>query len=130
MVKLNSRVLKKLDGKFIKEMVKLSDGAQVKGAPNVVYVSGPMTGLVNLNKPAFYNEAAKLRKLGFIVINPAELDDAGEEMAYLDYLRRDVKEMLEKGCGRIRLLPGWEQSTGATLEVIIGEHRDMIIEEV
>lgn len=39
-----------------------------------VYLSGPMTGLPELNFPAFRVEAARLRALGFEVVNPADLN--------------------------------------------------------
>jgi hypothetical protein len=40
-----------------------------------IYLSGPMTGLPDLNFPAFHAEAARLRALGYDVINPAELPE-------------------------------------------------------
>ena len=37
-----------------------------------IYLSGPMSGLPELNFPAFHAEAARLRALGFEVVNPAD----------------------------------------------------------
>ncbi|MBT9158943.1 MAG: hypothetical protein DDT26_00192 [Dehalococcoidia bacterium] len=39
-----------------------------------IYISGPMTGLHDLNFPAFRDAAAKLRAIGYEVVNPAELN--------------------------------------------------------
>ena len=39
-----------------------------------IYVAGPMTGHPQLNFPAFHTEAARLRALGYEVVNPAELN--------------------------------------------------------
>ena len=42
---------------------------------NCVYVSGPMTGYKDLNKPEFHKTALKLRKKGYRVVDPAEFGD-------------------------------------------------------
>ena len=41
---------------------------------NRLYLAGPMTGIEDLNFPAFHAEAARLRALGYTVINPAEIN--------------------------------------------------------
>lgn len=80
-----------------------------------VYLAGPMTGLPDLNFPAFNAEAAMLRAKGLTVINPAEHGIvAGAEWA--DYLRHDLAGLMS--CERIHLLPGWSKSKGANLEVL------------
>ncbi|ACC71080.1 DUF4406 domain-containing protein [Paraburkholderia phymatum] len=78
-----------------------------------LYLSGPMTGLPDLNKPAFHAEAARLEALGFEVENPA-LVDLGPFATWLDYMRVDIK--LAVDCDGIAMLPGWEQSRGAPIE--------------
>lgn len=84
-----------------------------------VYISGPMTGLPELNFPAFHAAARQLRDLGHTVFNPAEV---GEEpgKTWEDYMRKDIKLLCE--CDTILLLPGWEKSKGAHLELHIA-HR-------
>lgn len=83
-----------------------------------VYIAGPMTGLPDLNFPAFHAEAAKLRAMGHQVVNPAEVNpDQG--MSWTDCMRSDIAELVK--CDAIRLLPGWEFSKGATLEEHIAE---------
>jgi hypothetical protein len=83
--------------------------------PDGVYVSGPMTGMPNLNFPAFHRAAARLRADGHRVVNPAELA-TGMDADWHDCLRVDLIAMLHS-CDRIALLPGWECSRGAVLEM-------------
>lgn len=83
------------------------------------YISGPMTGVPDLNKPAFNTEASRLRAIGFTVINPAEIElHAGA--TWSDYMRADLIEML-KHCGSIHMLKGWERSDGAVLELHVAQ---------
>jgi hypothetical protein len=85
----------------------------------LLYLSGPMSGLPNLNREAF-NEAAKLlRKKGYKVINPPELDRYNPQRSWEGCLRRDITELM--ACDKIATLPGWKKSRGATLEVYIGK---------
>ena len=84
-----------------------------------IYLSGPMTGLPDLNFPAFHAQAARLRDLGYTVINPAELHlDPGAP--WHACLRADLKALLD--CDGIVLLDGWERSAGAHLEMHVA-HR-------
>lgn len=92
-----------------------------------VYVAGPMSGMPDLNFPAFHREAARLRAEGFDVVNPAEINGGADElvtMAGMDGLqlaahwracmRNDIAHLVT--CDAIVMLPGWERSRGATLE--------------
>lgn len=81
-----------------------------------VYVAGPMTGLPEYNFPLFNATAAKLRGEGWHVENPAEHGHV-EGACWADYLRWDISRIAT--CGAIYLLPGWEKSKGAHLEVHI-----------
>jgi hypothetical protein len=83
-----------------------------------VYISGPMTGIKDHNFPAFFEAAADLRTMGFSVINPAEINHIGKP--YNDCLKEDIKALCD--CDVIALLPGWEHSNGAHLELHIA-HR-------
>lgn len=82
-----------------------------------VYLSGPMTGLPDYNKPAFFRAAAELRCYGHEVINPAEHESLAKGTAWADYIRKDL--VLLAQCDAIALLPGWQNSRGARLEVYI-----------
>ncbi|MCU9949812.1 DUF4406 domain-containing protein [Pseudomonas sp. PDM13] len=77
-----------------------------------IYLAGPMTGLPDENRPAFNAEAARLRKLGYQVENPAELNPPGTPRHIC--MRVDIQALL--GCDTIALLPGWIDSSGALLE--------------
>lgn len=83
-----------------------------------------MTGYENLNFPLFHAEAARLRGLGYKVVNPAEIN--ANEPAGFDpvaiwqaCMRADIKQLMD--CTAIALLPGWEDSKGATLECHIAQ---------
>lgn len=92
-----------------------------------LYLAGPMRGYDLYNFPAFDEAAARLRVAGYTVISPAELDRAvgfderTTEPLPDDFMpaatRRDVEALLK--VDGIALLPGWERSTGARLELAI-----------
>lgn len=76
-----------------------------------------MTGYPDYNYPAFDFAAAKLRALGYNVLNPAE-DFAGDtELEYEEYIRKDIKHVLTADL--LVLLDGWEGSAGSHLEVAV-----------
>ena len=84
-------------------------------APLRVYLAGPMTGLPQLNFPAFHASAAELRGAGHEVVNPAEINpDLGAEADWHTCMRADIRELVT--CHAIAMLPGWQSSRGATLE--------------
>ena len=82
-----------------------------------IYLSGPMSGLPNFNADEFAKYAAKYRALGWVVKSPPELDGGDFTKPYEEYIRRDVRVLLEEGIDRVYLLPGWQKSRGANLEV-------------
>ncbi|GFM49017.1 hypothetical protein PSCICE_02840 [Pseudomonas cichorii] len=88
-----------------------------------IYISGPMTGLPELNFPAFNAESARLRAMGFDVVNPAELNPDGASWG--DCMRKDIAALM--GCDTVATLPGWENSKGAQLEVLIGQRLEMAV---
>lgn len=81
---------------------------------NRIYLSGPMTGYNDLNFPAFHAEAARLRALGYEVVNPAELNQ-DPNATWHQCMRTDLKALLD--CDTLALLNGWPQSAGAHLEM-------------
>ncbi len=82
---------------------------------DAVYLSGPMTGLPDFNRPAFHAAAAALREQGHVVINPAEVD-LGPDATWSDYMRIHLAEIARR-VTQVFVLPGWEGSRGAQLEV-------------
>lgn len=87
-----------------------------------VYVAGPMSGIPDLNFPAFHAAAADYRKRGCFVINPAEINcDTCEGMTQDEYrehwmkcMRADITALVS--CEMIVMLDGWTASRGASLE--------------
>lgn len=88
-------------------------GVPAEPSAGRVYLAGPMSGHPDLNFPLFHGEAGKLRRAGFFVINPAEINE-GLSQEWSDCMRVDIRALTT--CGAIALLPGWEKSPGATLE--------------
>lgn len=86
-----------------------------------IYLSGPMTGLPDFNKPAFDAYAEKFRAKGFRVLSPPELDGGDTTQPYDFYIRRDVRVLIEEGVDRIYMMPGWHKSKGAQLEKHVAE---------
>lgn len=84
-----------------------------------LYLSGPMTGLPDFNFPAFNAEAARLRELGYDVVNPAEINQE-QNTTWHECMRNDLKALLD--CDALALLDGWQQSAGAHLEMHVA-HR-------
>lgn len=84
-----------------------------------LYLSGPMTGIKDKNFPAFNKASKALRKKGYQVINPAELDMQHPRQTWAECLRRDI--VAEMRCNGVATLPGWKRSRGAQLEVYIAE---------
>ena len=89
-----------------------------------IYLSGPISGLPDLNRPAFAQAAAHLRALGWLVINPHELEHAAPS-GWADYMRVDLAAMMTADA--ILMLPGWEDSRGARLELTLARDLEMRI---
>lgn len=85
-------------------------GNELKGR---IYLAGPMTGLPDWNFPAFHAAAARLRSEGYHVENPAE-NSAPPCNSWEGYMRTAIAQLVT--CDMIALLPGSENSRGATIE--------------
>lgn len=102
-----------------KEVRILNSSILLKAArANRDYVAGPMTDLTDFNYPAFNSVADRLRALGYEVENPADHGNV-EGAQWTDYMAYDLTRL--GLCGVIDLLPDWEKSQGARLEVLIAE---------
>ena len=108
-----------------------------------LYLAGPMTGIPQFNFPLFYEAAGVIRAVSqFDVLSPAEIDSKKSRLAaemnvvgdpdlyrdmtgetWGDLLSRDVKLIADEADGVI-VLPGWEQSRGARLEVFVAALSD------
>ena len=113
-------------------MAENNSSAPLKTAPvslaehraNHIYIAGPMTGLPDLNFPAFNAAANELRVEGWHVENPAEhgIVDGAQ---WSDYMHTDLQQL--STCCAIYLLPGWSKSRGATLEAHVAKALGMAV---
>lgn len=92
----------------------------------VIYISGPMTGLPSFNREAFVKAEKILQEKGKEAVSPslAEQDDEGMTWEplrgkYSYYLKIALIKMLH--CNAIVMLPGWENSKGAKVERYVAE---------
>jgi hypothetical protein len=90
-----------------------------------VYLSGPMTGLPDYNRPAFDAVAAELRAQGKTVFNPAEVGERDVIRSRSWYMRKDIDALLR--CDSVHVLQGWEKSEGARLEIEIARQLELPI---
>lgn len=99
---------------------------------NTVYIAGPMSNQPLWNFPAFFDAENQLLDLGYYVFNPARNDgvtvDEALQMAgsperpnhpWAWYMRRDLPMVMN--ADYICLLPGWQESKGARLEVTVAK---------
>lgn len=94
-----------------------------------LYLAGPMAGFPEHNYPLFTQVAGRLRKLGYTVLSPHEVPDniaiqqnCTDEEAVKSWARCIVRDLhVMFSCNAIALLPGWERSRGATLEVLLAK---------
>lgn len=97
-----------------------------------VYIAGPMSGKPDWNFPAFFEAERQLLGMGYEVINPAHNDGPTVEEAlksagstdspnhtWAYYMKRDLPHVLSVDA--LCLLPGWQDSRGAKLEVHVAK---------
>lgn len=75
-----------------------------------------MTGLPGLNFAAFDEAAHHLRTQGYKVANPVEIAKTYPGQPDEFYLRKDIQLLMD--CDGVVILPGWERSRGAELELL------------
>lgn len=83
-----------------------------------IYLAGPMTGYPDYNRKTFKSISGLLRDRGHEVINPAELPEPATP-AWEEYLKVALTQMLT--CDLVAVIPGWELSAGACLEVEVAQ---------
>lgn len=86
---------------------------QIEQPRRVLYLAGPMSGLPELNYPAFHAAAAVLRGRGFTVLNPAE-NPAPDCGTWRGYMRMALRQLAQADW--VAMLPRWERSRGARIE--------------
>lgn len=100
----------------------------------IIYLSGPMSGIKNMNYEEFNAVAKRLRTQGYEVINPAEMPmpdfsayqpttPEGRLSIWFAFMRQDIKVLMD--ADTVALLPGWEKSKGARIEVYLAQSLNM-----
>jgi hypothetical protein len=87
-----------------------------------IYISSMMTGLPNDNFEAFDKVAKELSKLGYRVVNPANIsrelifrfEEIEKAPSRKDYLVADIDRLMD--CEAIAMFGNWWMSNGAMLE--------------
>lgn len=82
------------------------------------YLAGPMTGYPEFNVPAFREAKLNLEaKFGFEIQLPYDIDNKIDpNWQWGDYLAKDI-QLICNECMGIVLMPEWERSRGAKLEI-------------
>ena len=75
-----------------------------------VYIAGPMTGIKNRNKEAFFEAAEKIEELGHTPVHTADME---EGLYYDTYIHESLARL--STCGAMLLLPGYDKSNGVCL---------------
>lgn len=90
-----------------------------------IYVCGPMTGMPDMNFPAFHRETKYLRDMGEEVVNPAEINpDINAD--WTECMIEDIKQL--STCDAIYMLRGWQTSYGAQIEYLVAKKLGLTIE--
>lgn len=76
-----------------------------------VYIAGPITGMPELNKPAFMIAEKALKDAGYIVLNPACLPEGLPPEKYMPICLSMVE-----AADCVYMLKGWKTSRGASIE--------------
>lgn len=90
-----------------------------------LYIAGPISAHADGNRPAFDAEAARLRALGYEVVNPHEIV-TDPTLGWAGCMREDIPHLLR--CDGVALLPNWMKSKGARLEWSIAHSLGMRID--
>lgn len=105
-----------------------------------VYISGGISGIENGNRAAFKKAYDKLKELNFEPVNPHDLfseeevsdinnriekKEITEEEAWCIFMKRDIQHLVQ--CEFVAVLPYWESSSGANVELAIAKSLKMPI---
>ncbi len=93
-----------------------------------IYIAGPMSGRPEFNYPAFFRAAEALAAVGHEPINPARNEGREDCKTWLDYMRAALRDIADADA--VALLPGWDESRGATIERNLAVSLDLPIRTV
>lgn len=87
---------------------------------DIVYLSGPMTGIAEYNYPRFHAVEADIKnRFGCKILSPARNFEGRTDLDRSVYMRNDIQQVLEATA--IIMLEGWRWSQGAKLELEIAK---------
>ena len=92
-----------------------------------IYLSGPMTGLPDFNYPLFNHVAARLREAGHTVYNPAEFEHDEPVFPMRKAFAAYCNFICCEAC-TIVMLPGWQNSKGASIEHALASYLNLEVE--
>lgn len=84
---------------------------------STIYISGPMTGVEDLNRAAFKEVENELRAEKHFPLNP---HNAAEGLKYWEYMAKDIHQILVES-DAVVVLDGWEHSKGAIIEIFLAQ---------
>jgi len=84
-----------------------------------VYISGPMSNIPEYNAPLFIAADEELMELGHTCFNPA----ANLNECWAIAMEQDLSQLC--GCSVMLLLPNWQTSQGARIEVFVAHFHEM-----
>ena len=84
-----------------------------------IYLAGPMTGIAEFNHPEFREVSAIMWQQGMTVLSPTDVDGGSVDKSWHFYMKGALKMLLDADA--IALLPGWEKSKGARIELGLAE---------
>jgi hypothetical protein len=88
----------------------------------IAYISGKITGLVDLNIPKFQKAEAKLIQMGFKTVNPHNIEH-NHDKKWNSYMKKCLAAL--QGCDLVVVLDDWQKSRGACIEIWTAEWVDI-----
>lgn len=104
------------DGSFIDEDMEDLTHGMFTADIGVIYIAGPMTGLPNFNREAFFRKQMSLRLDGWTVISPHVLPSGLKDTNYMDICLAMVRS-----ANAVYMLRNWEGSQGSYCEYVLAK---------
>ncbi|UOF76777.1 deoxycytidylate deaminase [Caudoviricetes sp.] len=92
-----------------------------------IYISGPMTGMPDLNRKTFTDAEELLHRRGYEPVNPHK-NGLPDTATWEDHMKRDL-EMLN-GCDGVAVLWGCDKSKGSQIEMSAARRMSMPVETI
>jgi hypothetical protein len=95
-----------------------------------IFISGPITGIINFNRDAFDRAETMLTEQGHAVMNPIKLHPANPNSFDAREYLHICRAMIDV-CDAVYFLEGWERSDGARIEMwhAFEQDKQMLFEE-